>query len=76
VTHQRFTSAGGDASVGDLKEVDDNGQAQTKRAAEQSVVGCGGLPIRTIRVHYGGNRRCTWCGASATRLARLQRWQR
>jgi hypothetical protein len=70
VTHHGFLGSGGDASVGDHKrEVDDN---EESKVMEVGAPHHGAPAPRSIRTSA---QRCTWCGARATRLVRLQRWQ-
>lgn len=80
VTHQRFLDIESDASVDGHKEVDNN--AQSSMAMETSApIGGGNAAAMQHAPAWksptrGAVRGCAWCGVSATRLVRLQRWQR
>jgi len=78
VTHHGFLKIEGDASVGGHKGVDDDGQSMARQTTAR-IGSDGDTPVArrepARRSQTGATRRCAWCGASATRLVRLQRWQ-
>jgi hypothetical protein len=80
VTHHRFLKIEDGASVGGHKEVDDNAQSMAMQCAAPAAdngqaPAVGRTPVWKIPIRASA-RRCAWCGARATRLVRLQRWQR
>jgi hypothetical protein len=78
VTHHGFLKIEDGASVGGHKEVDDHAQSMAMQTPAPSGSEGQVALWRTLAWRpaiRATTRRCAWCGASATRLVRLQRWR-